>query len=852
MADGGRVSTVTRAAAALVLLFLPLAGGCASAGRTRGPHPPEAITETPAGPAAGAPAESPRTEAYSNFSAAVALDLEASHLEELYTYQNLSSGIKQPSLLRDAKKLRTQALARLDEALKADPSASVIMRRKGEVLVRLGEIDEAMKLYAKAHQTAPAEPQWYFRTAGQLELARRLGDAAAILEMGAGTPGDMPDELRVIAYVDMGAMYARDNRLDAAREAYEKALALAATHPPQSGTIFGKTFSTGLDRDPTAIRRALVGILKKQGKLDDALSQARQAAKDAPNDPRTVLLLSGVYEARGEFGSAVSTVERFVEDNRASDIGMFALVRTLSNAGRVDEAVARGKAFLSEKGMNASIATEIIETYRKAGRSAEAESFARPLAEGKGAEAVVAMALLELYLGEKRADEAFDVAAGILERGRGDPKSAAAVFGLIWNGLSGAEAQRFYARHSEAHRDDAPASYGYAVVLASRGEPEKAGDVFVELARKGANYPQVYESAALRLMDKGDDYAAATALLAGVESGSVQHPEALVSRLVEGLDKPGEVAALLEGDVGKYRAARTSLCQIIARAYSKAQDQAKAEGYFRKALESPRPSLADYAGLAATLYRQDRNAEAIELVTGLRKQGQGAPPLLRMLISMLSKEGKFEQARSLAADLIREQPMDVDSHIALAGVYIEGEDYASAQKELVTAQDLAEGDESATTNVRYLLGVVYEEQGNGELAVSLWRANLAADPDEADSNNAIAYHYAQAGTNLDEALAFVEKALEAEPENGAYLDTLGWVYYRKGDFAKAVENLSRAAVREKDAVIFDHLGDARLAAGDAGGALEAWKKALASRPKTKDRAKIEDKIRAHFPDELGK
>jgi tetratricopeptide (TPR) repeat protein len=775
------------------------------------------------------------------------MDLEASHLEELFAYQNLSMGTKQPSLLRDARKLRQEALAALDEALKIDPSSSTVIRRKGDILLQLGRIDEAVKLFAAADSMAPAEPRWYFRTAGQLELLNRLSAAADLLASAAADPASMPQELRAVACVELGSLYLRLDKLEEAENAYRQAQLLSGGRPSGAPTALGRALAASLEEDPTAIRRMLVSVLKRRGKLDDALAEARAALEEAPSDPRTVLTLTGVLEARGDHDGAVATMERFVHQNPASQVGVLALMNLLASAGRADDAVDRAKAFLAANGKDARIEQEAVALYRRAGRPADAEKFALSLEESGALDAPVAESLLELYAADKRIPDAFALAAKTLQANASDPKVASDVYGVLWTRLGPGQADAFFAQYSSEHPDDLSAAYGYAKLLRSKGELEKSGDVFVELARRDASFDDVYEAAALRLVAKGDPYEAAVLFLNGVERGLVSQPDSTAAQILQGASAPADLAARLQSDEAHYKSAVFTLYGMIARLYSAAGDDARAEGFYRKALESPAQSLADYAGLVVSLYRQDKNAEAIDLLNTLKSQGQGLPPLLRMLVAMLSKDGKFDQARALALELIRSQPTDVDNHVALVNLCIEQEDYAGALSELNIAGDLAEGDGAAMINVRYLLGIVYEEQDKNDLALSMWRANLVADPSDADSNNAIAYHIAERGGDLQEALALIQKALAAEPENGAYLDTLGWVYYKMGDLDASRDTLEKAAVKESDPIMLDHLGDVLAKKGDAQGALKAWNEALSRKPKPADRVKIEEKIKANPP-----
>lgn len=113
--------------------------------------------------------------------------------------------------------------------------------------------------------------------------------------------------------------------------------------------------------------------------------------------------------------------------------------------------------------------------------------------------------------------------------------------------------------------------------------------------------------------------------------------------------------------------------------------------------------------------------------------------------------------------------------------------------------------------------------------------------------NTVGYVYADMGLHLDGAVALIQKALEAEPANPAYLDSLGWAYYRQSRYDEAAVYLKRAAEAAPDnAVILDHLGDAYLKMNQADAAIESWRSALEFDP---DNAEIEAKVRQHAKDE---
>ncbi len=122
---------------------------------------------------------------------------------------------------------------------------------------------------------------------------------------------------------------------------------------------------------------------------------------------------------------------------------------------------------------------------------------------------------------------------------------------------------------------------------------------------------------------------------------------------------------------------------------------------------------------------------------------------------------------------------------------------------------------------------------------------IELNPDNAPALNYLGYTYAEQGVKLDEAESLIRRALAISPNDGFYLDSLGWVSYQRGDYVTAIEYLERAVtLAGDDPTISEHLGDAYLKAGRQGDALRIYRDAL-SRATEKDqterlRGKIDD------------
>jgi tetratricopeptide (TPR) repeat protein len=99
------------------------------------------------------------------------------------------------------------------------------------------------------------------------------------------------------------------------------------------------------------------------------------------------------------------------------------------------------------------------------------------------------------------------------------------------------------------------------------------------------------------------------------------------------------------------------------------------------------------------------------------------------------------------------------------------------------------------------------------------------------------------GRNLDEAEDLIKRALKIQPENGAYLDSLGWLYYKKKQYRRALEVLERAAALDgEEGVIWEHVGDAHLALGEKQKALEAYTKGAKCKNERRDQERIQKKL----------
>jgi tetratricopeptide (TPR) repeat protein len=186
------------------------------------------------------------------------------------------------------------------------------------------------------------------------------------------------------------------------------------------------------------------------------------------------------------------------------------------------------------------------------------------------------------------------------------------------------------------------------------------------------------------------------------------------------------------------------------------------------------------------------------------------------------------------------EPTNSKSYFFRGLMYIWKEEYREAEIDIKKAISLNEN----TEPYYFYLAVALEKMKKiDEAAQSLEKA-ISSDPASGRSHNFLGYLYADNSINLERSIILIQRALELEPGNGAYIDSLGWIYYRQGNFKTALEHLHRAEIileksKTPDPVVYDHLGDAYDKLGNGTRAVQYWKKAFEMND---DRA-IQEKIK---------
>ncbi len=216
---------------------------------------------------------------------------------------------------------------------------------------------------------------------------------------------------------------------------------------------------------------------------------------------------------------------------------------------------------------------------------------------------------------------------------------------------------------------------------------------------------------------------------------------------------------------------------------------------------------------------------------------------------LLGENGQTDEAVKILRALLHGDTSDRETYLNIAQVYERGRRYKEAEEAARTAEVLP-GQPRENEMVWFLLGAIYERQKFFDKAEEQFKKVLVVNPKNAPVLNYYGYMLGDLGIRLDEAEALVQKALKEDPYNGAYLDSLGWIYFKENKLTASESTLRKAVERERhDATIHSHLGDlyakmgrSELAAAEWEKSLGEWRRSLPADMEADKVAELEKKI----------
>lgn len=286
--------------------------------------------------------------------------------------------------------------------------------------------------------------------------------------------------------------------------------------------------------------------------------------------------------------------------------------------------------------------------------------------------------------------------------------------------------------------------------------------------------------------------------------------------------------------VFRYGSGHDDTCELLGQCYAALGRNREAETVF-KALLKRKPDSSQYAMLLGEVYEQVKSVTPAIEAYRLAVKGTPPEPMATLRLANLEMELNPVAGLETLEKAGLQFPDDIRVHVFLALSYMRLDRHKDALVQFDWISRALEGDKGTARSVQPLFyfwyGQACDRAGRPTEAERYIGKYLVANPESSEALNYLAYMWAEQGRNLDQALAYVTKALRIEPDNGAYLDTLGWIHFKKGDAVAATTPLTRALKLEgESSTILDHLGDAWHARSEERKALALWRRALNAEP----------------------
>jgi tetratricopeptide (TPR) repeat protein len=515
--------------------------------------------------------------------------------------------------------------------------------------------------------------------------------------------------------------------------------------------------------------------------LKKAAAAYEQSLKLRPGDVLTVLTLAHVYGQLDQHDDAVRMWERYLEFDPGSFDGYIQLGAHQLARGDSAAAAAALQKALTVQPDSVRAHLALAEIYGRAQETDQAILNYRKALELEPRSIDVRVKLGELLLRARRYDETLAEADTILA----------------------ADAQNRYALELQARAFRETRQFDRASAVVDRLLKADPSDL-------KASY------LALTLAEARGDYAAAVALI-----------DKILAR-----NRTGEADG-----AGNDRVFLVHL----GMAYQQLGRHRESADAFKRAaaIGEPDPALLGQQ-VDALLLAKDNDA-ALAAVREARAKHPLDRDLLALEANVLRAGGDLEGGRALIEALRKQAPGDATVLAQVADFHRRALEYPAAEATLREARAL----DPRNLRVLFQLGAVLERQKRHDEAEAAFREALAVEPRSAPILNYLGYMNADRNVRVAEAAELIQRALDIDPDNGAYMDSLGWALFRLDRVTEAEKYLRRAVVREPNAVVFDHLADVLRKRGLVAEAVENWRRALeaADDDQELDRVRVERKIR---------
>jgi tetratricopeptide (TPR) repeat protein len=587
-------------------------------------------------------------------------------------------------------------------------------------------------------------------------------------------------------------------------------------------------YRLAIEADPSSefLTSSLAELYVKTGRIRDAVLQAQDIIKRDPNNLEAHKLLGRIYlRSLGDLpggGNGSENVLKLAIEQYEQIVKI--------EPDNVDDHLLLGRLYRLNNDL----------------QKAENELKVAVKLEPESEEAVTTLALL--YSDEGDTAHALQVLSAVPDTGR-SAKLYAALGATYEQRKDYKSAIDAYKHAIRLDRDNLDAIRGLAENLLNDGQIDAALDQYKVIADANPEDAQTY----LRISEIYRRQGKYDQALDNLKKAQAMVPDALevpynIAVVYQAQTRYDEAIKILQDLLKKTEKAETAYSQAdrnnrgifmerLGMVYRDQENYQASVDTFRKmlALGGDDNTRTAYQDIIDT-YREAKQWPQATAVAKEALQKMPDDRDLRMVLdAQLADTGDPDKPLADVRSLLKGTPEDREVYVRLAIMYTRLKRWSDAEESLNKAEQLATKADDKEY-VHFLRGSTYEREKKYDEAEAEFKKVLAANPQSAVTLNYLGYMNADRGVQLEDSLNYIKQAVSMEPTNGAYLDSLGWAYFKLGKYDLAEETLTKASLRmSSDPTVQDHLGDLyqktgrlKLAAAHWERAVEEWNKTVAS------------------------
>jgi tetratricopeptide (TPR) repeat protein len=671
----------------------------------------------------------------------------------------------------------SDAVTLLQEALKLDPDSLAIARRLSRIYIgALGRPDMALQFGKRVLAVEPGDTE----TLSQLVDYYKKNDppcAEAILnEVLANPKLDAHAPGRLLADFELGKLYSgRLHQTEKAADAFAKVL--AALDDKSANRLSPAELARVLGNDPATAYLNFGLVFLESKKYDLAVKALERGLVYDEENYQISLVLADTLVKLNKGDQALALIDRHIERQTPFVEAYELLAKVLKSLNREKEITPRLEAAARRDSKNVPLQYYLADRYREAGQNDKAELLYKELLTSQPTPQTY-RALVASLLKRKRAADLLRVTSEAWLRPESQeairPQLAAAAAD---DALAEAILDEGVKQSTAVARSVTRSAYTILSLIANNAGPNSTN--------KNRRLEKFLHLQRLQLQ---------------------QNPSEMLFV---------EVADTLRR-LGNYAEAATAIEQLIAK-YPNAKTVRTVT------------FLADYHRRAGHVQAAEATIrEAMKL-----DPGDGESQLL--LVDVLRQTGHIDDAVQILKKAVAKEPNNPVYELTLGDFLAKlGRDDEAIKIFEGMLKRHADNDQ-IMSYVRQNLSVVYVNKGDYAKGEAQLELLLERNPDDPGPNNDLGYLYAEQGKNLDKAELMIRKALQEDPESFSYLDSLGWVLFKRGKLKEALEPMRKAAEQMKaemdrrgtgpDSTIYEHLGDIYFQLQQVERASDAWREA---------------------------